>query len=64
MSLASQRKRFISSVKTDNAKKLVSKFINEDRRFISFCGSTEQADLLGKDFSIHSKKFVVCLYQE
>jgi len=56
MSLASQRKRFISSVKTDNAKKLVSKFINEDRRFISFCGSTEQADLLGKDFSIHSKK--------
>ena len=54
---ASQRKRFMASLKTFKAKELSEQFIKENRRFIAFCGSIPQAEELGgKKYSIHSKK--------
>ena len=47
----------MSSLKTLKAKELVKKFELENRRFIVFNGSIAQTDeLLGKKWSIHSKK--------
>lgn len=56
MSLASLRKRFISEIKTDKARELIEKINKENKRYIVFCGSTKQADKLGGNFVIHSKK--------
>ena len=56
MSLASQRKRFISEIKTDKAQELIKKFEKAGKRYLVFCGSTKQADELGGKFAIHSKK--------
>ena len=54
LQLGSQRKRFMSELKTP----IVKKFLNfvTNSRYICFCGSIEQADILGKNNSIHSKK--------
>lgn len=48
------RKRFFSDVKTNHLKTLVEQLSN--KRFICFCGSLNQADLLGGNCAIHSKK--------
>ena len=50
----SQRKRFLGNIKTEYVKILLKKL--QRKRLICFCASIEQADYLGKDKSIHSKK--------
>ena len=50
----SQRKKFLGNIKTEYVKVLLKKLQN--KRLICFCASIEQADYLGKDKSIHSKK--------
>ena len=54
LQLGSQRKRFMSELKTPIVKKFLKHVTNN--RYICFCGSIEQADILGKNNSIHSKK--------
>ena len=54
LQLGSQRKRFMSELKTPIVKKFLRHVTNN--RYICFCGSIEQADILGKNNSIHSKK--------
>lgn len=49
----SRRKRFLGELKTKEAKKLV-KYV-ENKRFICFCASIEQANELGGKYAIHSK---------
>lgn len=49
------RKRFLSSLKTDKAKEIISKLNLENKRFVCFCGSIEQAKLLGNDNVISSE---------
>lgn len=51
----SKRKRLLGLLKTRNAKALIDTSL-KDKRFICFCSSIEQADYLGKENSIHSKK--------
>lgn len=53
LSAASNRKRWIATYKTDIAQKIIKEI--EDNRFICFCGSVEQAKLLGGKKAIHSK---------
>nr|DAX25544.1 MAG TPA: Chromatin remodeling complex ATPase [Crassvirales sp.] len=48
------RKRALSDFKTEVLKELLERL--KERRFICFCGSIEQADLLGGDNAIHSGK--------
>ena len=48
------RKKFLADCKTNKLKELCEKL--NGKRFICFCGSIEQADLLGKENAIHSKK--------
>lgn len=50
------RKKFLSDCKTDKIKKLCTGI--NDKRFICFCGSIEQAELIGGTNCIHSKKEV------
>lgn len=50
----SLRKRFLGNIKTEYVKILLKKL--QRKRLICFCASIEQADYLGKDKSIHSKK--------
>lgn len=50
----SKRKRFLGESKTGSVKNLLRKIRN--RRFICFCTSIEQADLLGRNNAIHSKR--------
>jgi len=52
------RKKFLSDCKTDKIKEICEKLQNDGKRFICFCGSIEQAETLGKDNCIHSKKEV------
>lgn len=50
----SLRKRFLGNIKTEYVKILLKRL--QRKRLICFCASIEQADYLGKDKSIHSKK--------
>lgn len=50
----SNRKRFLGDIKTPYVIKLLDKL--KDNRFICFCSSIAQAEVLGKANSIHSKK--------
>lgn len=55
LQIGSLRKRFLGELKTSYTKKLISQLQN--KRFICFCSSINQADILGgEDHSIHSKK--------
>jgi len=52
------RKRYLSDCKTNKIKELCKTLQDDGKRFICFCGSIEQAEILGKDNCIHSKKEV------
>lgn len=52
--IAITRKKFLSECKTEKAKELLQTL--ENTRYICFTGSTNQADILGKDHAVHSKK--------
>ena len=54
LQLGSKRKRFLGECKTDAVKLLLHKI--KDKRFICFCASIEQAELLGGRNAIHSNK--------
>lgn len=49
----SERKRFLGDSKTDKVKPFLK--LLKKKRFICFCGSIPQANLLGKKHAIHSK---------
>lgn len=51
----SVRKAFVANMKTQAAQLLVEKLRLDKRRFLTFCGSLEQADKLGKDHAVHSR---------
>ena len=55
LNLASQRKKFISEVKTELLKDLVKEFRLDDSRFICFTGSIKQSKILGAENAVHSK---------
>ena len=51
----SERKRFLGECKTEKVQKLLASF--KGKRFLCFCSSIKQAELLGEaDNTIHSKK--------
>ena len=50
----SNRKKFLADCKTQTLKELCGQL--KEKRFICFCGSIEQAELLGGSNAIHSKK--------
>lgn len=52
------RKKFLSDCKTDKLMEITQDLELIEKRFICFCGSIEQAEILGKDNCIHSKKEV------
>lgn len=54
VALGSIRKKFLASLKTEATKKLINQIYG--KRFICFTGSIEQADELGGNHAIHSKK--------
>ena len=54
LQVGSKRKRFLGESKTDAVRLLLHKIRN--KRFICFCTSIEQAELLGGKNAIHSKK--------
>lgn len=54
LQVGSKRKRFLGESKTDAVRLLLHKI--QDKRFICFCTSIEQAELLGGKNAIHSKK--------
>lgn len=54
MQVGIQRKRFLGEIKTGSVLKLINSLNN--KRFICFCASVAQAELLGKDNAIHSKR--------
>lgn len=54
LQVGSKRKRFLGESKTDVVRLLLHKI--RDKRFICFCTSIEQAELLGGKNAIHSKK--------
>ena len=54
LQVGSKRKRFLGESKTDAVRLLLHKI--RDKRFICFCTSIEQAELLGGKNAIHSKK--------
>lgn len=51
----SDRKRFLTSLKTNMAHKYVSDLFEQKKRFICFCGSIDQANILGGKNVLHSK---------
>lgn len=53
MRLGSERKRFLGNLKTKYALTLISK-LKDKKKFICFCTSIDQAELLGGDKAIHS----------
>lgn len=55
--IGTQRKAFIGMQKTAVAKALVTMMRAKKRRFITFCASIEQADMLGGEHAVHSKAF-------
>lgn len=54
LQLGSTRKRFLAELKTKTLEWLLNRI--KERRYICFCGSIEQANLLGGDNAIHSRK--------
>lgn len=54
MQIGIQRKRFLGEIKTGAVLKLINSLKN--KRFICFCASVAQAELLGKENAIHSKR--------
>lgn len=54
LSRGNLRKRYIGSLKTETAKKVISTL--EDKRFICFCTDIKQAEELNSKYAIHSKK--------
>lgn len=54
LQVGSKRKRFLGESKTQAVRLLLHKI--QDKRFICFCTSIEQAELLGGRNAIHSKK--------
>lgn len=54
LQVGSKRKRFLGESKTQAVRLLLHKI--QDKRFICFCTSIEQAELLGGKNAIHSKK--------
>lgn len=52
--LGSERKRYLGSLKNNRALQLIKEL--EDKRYIVFCSSIEQAEALGGNNSIHSQK--------
>ena len=54
LQLAGNRKKYMGESKTKYVKQLLSKL--QDKRYICFCSSINQADELNKTNSIHSKK--------
>lgn len=55
LQLGAIRKRFLGDIKTREVYKLIQ-MIKEEKRYICFCSSIDQADILGGHNSIHSKK--------
>lgn len=54
LQFGSKRKRFLGELKTNIVRSLLCKIHN--KRFICFCSSIEQAELLGRENAIHSEK--------
>ena len=52
----SVRKRYLGELKTKKADELCKKLKKQKKRFICFCSSILQAEVLGKEDCIHSKK--------
>ena len=52
------RKKFLSDCKTNKLMEITQNLELIKKRFICFCGSIEQAEVLGKNNCIHSKKEV------
>jgi superfamily II DNA or RNA helicase len=52
------RKKYLSDCKTNKIKELCQVLESDNKRFICFCGSIEQAELIGSNNCIHSKKEV------
>jgi len=50
------RKKFLADCKTNKLKELCKTLQDDGKRFICFCGSIDQADILGGINAIHSKK--------
>ena len=50
------RKRFLSDCKTEIIQQICTQLSNERKRFICFCGSIEQTELIGGENCVHSKK--------
>ena len=55
LNLGSQRKKFISKVKTDKTASIVNAFRGSQQRFICFTGSIDQSNTLGAQSSVNSK---------
>ena len=55
LNIASNRKKFIAEVKTQNVKDLVKEFRLDSLRFICFTGSIKQVKELGSISAVHSK---------
>jgi len=55
LNLGSQRKKFISKVKTDKAASIVKQFRGSQKRFICFTGTIEQSVKLGSKSAVNSK---------
>ena len=53
LQIGTQRKRFLGEIKTGTVIKLLDSL--KDKRFICFCASVAQAELIGKENAIHSK---------
>lgn len=51
----SERKRFLGKLKEDAALKICQRLNRENKRFLCFCSSIEQAEKLGKDRAFTSK---------
>ena len=54
LQFGSERKRYLGSLKDQKAQEVLD--LIKDKRYICFCSSIEQAERLGGDNSIHSKK--------
>lgn len=55
MRLGNDRKRFLGELKTSQINKLLMQIRRAKKRFICFCTSIEQADILSNNQAIHSK---------
>lgn len=54
LSTGSERKRFLGNSKSEKVQHLLCKL--KDSRYICFCASIDQAELLGKEKAVHSRK--------